>query len=122
MLNGAETYVISPQVLSSLVRISTHSRIYQQPSLPEEAWKFCWTLMSQPTATLVSPLDRHWAIFESLCRQADARGNLVQDVWIAALAIEWGCEWITLDRDFARLKGLRWRLPFEVPAEDSERT
>lgn len=24
---------------------------------------------------------------------------------------EWGCEWITLDRDYARFPGLRWTAP-----------
>jgi uncharacterized protein len=38
-------------------------------------------------------------------------GNLVQDAWFAALAIESGCEWITTDRDFARFDGLQWRAP-----------
>jgi predicted nucleic acid-binding protein len=33
------------------------------------------------------------------------------DAYFAALAIEFGCEWITLDRDFARFKGLRWSRP-----------
>lgn len=60
---------------------------------------------------MVTPGDRHWDIFEELCRQVDARGNLVQD----ALALEWGCEWLTLDRDFARFPGLRWRAPFQRP-------
>ena len=31
--------------------------------------------------------------------------------WFAALAIESGCEWITMDHDYARFSGLRWRLP-----------
>jgi predicted nucleic acid-binding protein len=33
------------------------------------------------------------------------------DAWYAALAIAWGCEWITLDRDYARFPGLRWQVP-----------
>jgi hypothetical protein len=36
---------------------------------------------------------------------------MVTDAWFAALAIEWDCEWITLDRDFARFPGLKWRRP-----------
>jgi len=43
--------------------------------------------------------------------RADARGNLVPDAWFAALAIESGCEWITLDHDYARFPGLQWRAP-----------
>jgi predicted nucleic acid-binding protein len=47
-----------------------------------------------------------------VCQRARASGNLVQDAWFAALAIESGCEWITTDRDYARFEGLRWRAPF----------
>jgi len=27
--------------------------------------------------------------------------------WLA----EWSCEWITLDRDYARFPGLKWQVP-----------
>lgn len=49
-----------------------------------------------------------------LCREAGARGNLVPDAYLAALAIESGSEWITMDRNFSRFKGLRWRHPADV--------
>jgi toxin-antitoxin system PIN domain toxin len=111
-VNGREAYGVSPQVLSSLVRISTHPRIYRQPSTVKEARAFCRALLDRPQATIVTPQERHWSIFESLCREADARGNLVQNAWFAALAIEWGCEWLSVDRDYARFAGLRWSLPF----------
>jgi uncharacterized protein len=39
------------------------------------------------------------------------QGNLVPDAYLAALAIEGGCELVTTDRDFARFTGLRWRHP-----------
>lgn len=112
LVNGPEAYGMAPQVLSSVVRISTHPKIYRHPSSLEEALGFCRVVMCQPQATLVTPQERHWSLFESLCEVADARGNLVQDAWFAALAMEWGCEWVTVDRDFARFPGLRWRLPF----------
>jgi hypothetical protein len=35
----------------------------------------------------------------------------VDDARFAALAIEAGCEWITLDGDYARFPGLKWRVP-----------
>jgi hypothetical protein len=47
--------------------------------------------------------------------RTDTRGPRVTDAWYAALAIEWGCEWITLDRDYARFPGLRWRVPTAPP-------
>ena len=112
VVNGAEAYGISPQVLCSLVRISTHPRIYARPSGPQDALAFAGLLLEQPIATVIQPGERHWSIFENLCRQSGASGNLAQDAWLAALAIESGCEWITLDRDYARFGGLRWRLPW----------
>ena len=41
-----------------------------------------------------------------------ARGNLVTDAYLAAIVIESGCELITLDSDFERFAGLKWRRPF----------
>lgn len=61
---------------------------------------------------IVQPGPHHWRIFCDLCRRTHTSGNLVQDTWFAALAIESGCEWITLDRDYARFDELRWRTPF----------
>ncbi len=112
VVNGEAAYGIAPQVLSALVRISTHRRIYAAPSQLGEALEFCRLLMQMRHCTLVQPGERHWAIFADLCRGANAAGNLVQDAWLAALAIESGCEWITTDRDYARFPGLRWRTPF----------
>jgi predicted nucleic acid-binding protein len=37
--------------------------------------------------------------------------EVVPDAWFAAMAIEAGCEWVTLDRDYARFAELKWRTP-----------
>jgi toxin-antitoxin system PIN domain toxin len=112
LVNGDEAYGMSPQVLCSVVRIATHPRIYVSPSTLDEVLAFAAVLLEQPHCTVVQPGTRHFAIFEDLGRKAAANGNLVQDAWFAALALESGCEWITTDGDFARFPGLRWRRPF----------
>ena len=112
LVNAQSAYGIAPQVLASVIRISTHARIYIQPSTPDEAMEFCRTLLTPDTCTIVHPSERHWDIFVDLCRKSGARGNLIQDAWFAALAIESGCEWVTTDRDYARFPELRWRAPF----------
>jgi uncharacterized protein len=109
VVNGDSAYGMSPQVLSSVIRISTHPRIYVKPSRLEDAFAFARVLLEQPNCTVVTPGPRHWSVFRDLCLRAEAAGNLAQDAWFAALAIEAGCEWITADRDFARFPGLRWR-------------
>jgi toxin-antitoxin system PIN domain toxin len=112
VVNSYEAYGMSTQVLSSVIRISTHPRIYVRPSRLDEALAFARVLLEQPNCTVVQPGPRHFSIFEDLCRKADASANIVQDAWLAALAVESGCEWITTDGDFARFPGLRWRRPF----------
>ncbi len=112
VVNGDSRYGIAPQVLSGVIRIATHPRVFAQPSTLEETLAFCNVLLFLPHSVIIRPSVRHWQIFIQLCSQADARGNLVPDAWFAALAIEAGCEWITLDRDFARFPGLNWRTPW----------
>jgi hypothetical protein len=111
IVNGNAAYGVSPQVLSALIRISTHRRIYVHPSSSTEAFAFCQALLQPEHCAVIQPGLRHWDIFADLCRRSRATGNLVQDAWFAALAIESGCEWITTDRDYARFPGLRWREP-----------
>lgn len=111
VINGQSRFGIAPQTLSSLLRIVTHSRVFVQPSTLEEAITWCDFLLARPQAVSIQPGERHWRIFTNLCAEADARGNLVPDAWFAALAIESGCRWITLDRDYSRFPGLDWKTP-----------
>lgn len=48
---------------------------------------------------------------EETCAAADARGDLVTDAYLAALAIETRAGLVSADRDFGRFPGLRWRRP-----------
>ena len=102
---------MSPLVLSAVVRITTSPRVYRMPSGIKEAFQFCDSLLGQPHCQIVEPGEQHWEIFRRLCIETETRGPRASDAWFAALAIEWGCEWITLDRDFARFPGLKWQLP-----------
>lgn len=101
----------SQQALSGMLRIVTHSKVFKKPSKIEEALDFCKTIRSHPLSIIVNPGETHWDIFEELCIQSNAKGNLIPDAYFAALAIEAGCEWITLDHDFARFPKLKWRMP-----------
>ena len=111
VVNGEARYGMAPQVLSGVVRITTHPKVFAEPSTLDEVIRFCNILLAQSHCMIIQPAERHWEVFTRLCTDADARGNLVPDAWLAALAIESGCEWITLDRDYARFPGLRWRVP-----------
>jgi toxin-antitoxin system PIN domain toxin len=112
VVNGPEPYAVSDQALTGMIRIVTNPRIYREDPTPTEmALDFADRIRNQPHANVVSPGARFWEIFTDLCRTTKACGDLVSDVYLAALAIESGCEVITVDKDFRRFPGLRWRHP-----------
>ena len=106
------TFGLCDPVLSGFLRILTHPRIFDPPVPLENALEFIESLRSQPNCVFLMPGTRHWTIFTRLCRETNARGNLISDAYLAALAIESGSEFISTDRDFSRFSGLRWRRPF----------
>ena len=99
-----------------ILPVVTHPKVFTQPTPLSQALDFCEALRSRPNATILSPGPRHWRIFTSLCVSAGARGNLIPDAYLAALAIETGSELITTDGDYRRFDGLRLRHPLEARA------
>jgi toxin-antitoxin system PIN domain toxin len=114
LLDSEAAYAVTDMVLSGFVRIVTHPAIFASPSTTERALAFVEQIRSRPQCIGIVPGPRHWSIFAALCRATHATGNLVPDAFLAALAIESGCQWITTDRGFARFPGLRWRHPLSV--------
>ena len=112
VIASPEAFGVADIVLSGFVRVVTHPRIFHPPTPLQRALEFCDFLRNQPNAVMIVPGERHWEIFTDLCSRALAAGDLVADAYLAALAIESGCEWITTDRDYSRFPGLRWRHPF----------
>lgn len=110
-VNGEAAYGMSEVVFASFIRVLTNPRVFNVPATLDEAVLAAERLRERPNCVLVSPGVMHWSIFTRLCKEAGAKGNLVTDAYLAALAIESGSEWITTDRDFSRFPGLRWRHP-----------
>ncbi|MFN0191911.1 MAG: type II toxin-antitoxin system VapC family toxin [Aestuariivirga sp.] len=111
LVSSGERFCVSPLVLSSTVRIVTNRKVFFAPSSLREAVNFCNDLLDHPLALKIHGGDGHWGIFCRLCTTTGILGSDISDVWLAALAIEHDCEWVTLDRDFSRFPGLRWRTP-----------
>lgn len=112
-INADAAYGLSDLVVSGFLRIVTHPRVFEVPSAWADAIRFAEQLREQPNCVAIAPGPHHWEIFARLCKSAAAKGNLVSDAYLAALAIEHGCEWITTDRDFSRFPGLKWRHPLQ---------
>ncbi len=100
---------VSELVLSGVLRILTHPRVFFPPSAAEAAAAFVDAVLAQHSVTPLRPGSGHWRIFRGLLASRQPTGNRVPDAYHAALAIEHGCEWVTLDRGFSMYPGLRCR-------------
>ncbi len=109
MTEADEPFAVAEVALAGFLRIVTNPRIFDPPTPMETAIAFCQRLVDWPRAVMLGPSRRHWEIFIGLC--ARVQGPLVTDAYLAALAMEHGCELVTTDGDFARFPGLRWRHP-----------
>jgi toxin-antitoxin system PIN domain toxin len=101
---------LSKSVLHGFVRVATNLRIFNPPSTLAQAFQFVDALLARPNCILVRPGAGHWRIYRQLCEAGPLQSKLTADAAHAALAIEYGCEWISADTDFARFAPpLRWQ-------------
>ncbi|HEY4639784.1 MAG TPA: type II toxin-antitoxin system VapC family toxin [Thermoanaerobaculia bacterium] len=111
LASGTVPFAVSSATLSGFLRIVTNPRIFRPATPMGIALAFCHQLLTQPTARRIEPGSRHWSIMIDLIARSGVQGAMVSDAYLAALAIEHGCELVTTDSDFARFPGLRWRHP-----------
>src|SRR5947209_11480621 len=112
LVEGDEPFAIADIVLAGFLRLVTNRRIFEPTTSMQTALAYCQSLVECPRAVLIAPSPRHWKIFAHLCE--DVQGPRVSDAYLAALAIEHGCELVTTDSDFARFPGVRWRHPLRA--------
>lgn len=110
-VNGPAAFGMAELVLSGFVRIVTSPKIFADPTPLDLALTEVEQLRRRPNFVPIRPEHRHFDIFMRLCREGNVKGKLVADAYLAALAIEHGCEWISFDRDFARFPSLNWSKP-----------
>jgi uncharacterized protein len=111
VIDGPQPYAVSDHALTGMIRIVTSPRIYRRPATRQEALAFADQYRNQPHAHVIAPGPSFWDIFTTLCAEAGASGNLLPEAYLAALAIEHGCELFTADSDFKRFPGLRFSHP-----------
>ena len=106
-LSGRDRVGLFELVLSGVLRVLTHPRIFHPPTPGAAAIAFVDALLAQPASMALRPGGAHWRIFRGMSETLQLRGNRIPDAYHAALAIEHGCEWVTLDRGFSAYSGLR---------------
>jgi len=97
--------------LLAFARIGTDPRVFERPLPVSDAITIVRTWLARPNVSVATPSERHWPILAKLVVGGKARGALVMDAHLAALAIEHGATLMTTDRDFGRFPGVRFRDP-----------
>lgn len=111
LATGRKPFALADVVLAGFLRVVTNQKIFSEPTPRGVAVEFCDSLLSRPNCVLLAPTPRQWPILVELCEQAKVTGPLVSDAYLAALALDHGCDIVSTDSDFSRFPGLRWRHP-----------
>jgi toxin-antitoxin system PIN domain toxin len=99
---------MSDVALTSVVRLATNPRVFVQPDTVDAVLDYIDALLDPPAEVITAGVG-HWPRFAGLCRELTLRGNLVQDAYLAALALEQRAQLVTFDRGFGRYPRLSWR-------------
>jgi toxin-antitoxin system PIN domain toxin len=91
----------------AFLRIGTDPRVFAVPFEPDVALATVQSWLARANVSLALPGESHWSILSGLVASGKARGSMMMDAHVAALAIEHGATLATSDRDFARFPRLR---------------
>jgi toxin-antitoxin system PIN domain toxin len=114
VVNSEKAFGYSELVLSGFLRVVTHPKVFEIPASLSSAMLFAEQLRLASNAVCIGPGAMHWAIFAKCVQQIEAKGNDIPDAYHAALALEWNCEWVTMDKGFKRFKGLKSKNPLNL--------
>jgi hypothetical protein len=110
-ISGTETIALSWNVLLAFLRLTTRAGLFRNPMPLDTALDLVDSWLDQPSVTVLEPGPQHIRVLRDLLLPIGTGGNLTSDAHLAALAIEHGAELCSLDADFARFPGLKWRNP-----------
>ncbi|HET8929622.1 MAG TPA: type II toxin-antitoxin system VapC family toxin [Acidimicrobiales bacterium] len=108
---SSASFGVPMTVWHSFLRLATNRRIFEVPTPPADALAFIQAVRAQARHEPCEPGADHLRILGTLVTRADAKGDLVPDAVLAAIAIENAASLASFDRDFARFDDLDWVLP-----------
>ena len=106
-LSSPTPFALSWPTIGAFLRLTTNRAVFPAPLSIAEATRSVEAWLARPMVVLLEPGPRYWAIARPLLEASNARGPLVADALLAALALEHGATLATHDRDFRRFEGLR---------------
>jgi uncharacterized protein len=108
--HAGESFLFSPHVAASFLRLVTNSRIFAHPSVLEEAWAFVDVLEAREHGVKADMDLMTFGIFKHLSLVSRTVANEIPDALLASMAIRHDATFVTADRRFERYDGLRLRM------------
>ncbi len=105
-LSSPRPFALCWATIGAFLRLTTNRAIFPAPLTVGEATRAVDAWLARPMVVLLEPGPRYWEIARPLLEVSNARGVLVPDALLAALALEHGATLATHDLDFRRFEGL----------------
>lgn len=107
LLSGNESVRLPWSTVHAFLRLSTNPRVAKSPLSPTRALEIIDSLLRQPNVGVIEPGPAYWQILYRLIADMAARGNLIMDIHLVALALEHDATIHSADSDFRRFSGVR---------------
>lgn len=105
-LGGRETIAFPALSIIAYVRLTTAGKVVAALTT-QQACADIDECLTSPAAIVIGDGPTTWPFFQRQLTLHRVRGNLTNDAYLAALALEHGATVATFDRDFARFSNVR---------------
>lgn len=102
-----EEVFFSWQTICGFLRIVTNSKIYKHPIKLSDAIMVVESWLELENAHLISLKKENWSLFKQILIDGQAKGDLIMDAHIAAMAASCGATVASTDRDFTRFQNIK---------------
>ncbi len=110
-ISSGEPVKLALVTILAFIRIASDSRVFEIPLDVRETCRIVESWLSSANVQMLQPGPRSWQTLAAICVEGQARGTLVMDAHLAALAKEHGVVIATADKGFRRFQGVRTTNP-----------
>ncbi len=111
VFNGREEVGLAWVALMGFVRLLSHPKVVTVPTRPEILWETVQGWLQLSVCRTIGPGSDHCKTMAKLFRESGAGAQLVTDIHLASLAIEYKAVLYSNDTDFLRFPGLKVKNP-----------
>jgi len=110
-LSHVEPVIIPWICILAFIRITTHQGLSASPLSVNQAMDIVDSWVASPAVRTDYSTPQAADLLRRNLEENGVGGNLVNDAWLAALAVEADAELVSFDNDFQRFAGVRWFNP-----------